>query len=349
MEKRTITYNADDIMKSFAWLGHAQYGFTELVAFHPGYRPGRESFQYNLKHDLLPKIWYVKTKKQVLSFVARYHQDHTCCYGINPRVSILKNTTNHVRSAKDADIEIVMNLYLDFDCIDTHTEQWNLFMLEELLHEIEAYLKKENISTQPVRAFTGNGYHLLFAVPPIKVNEHSDIGERLKKFREGIYNTFSDDMKREGIRLDSTMDLRRVAKMYGTRKPFPQSKLSSFYGSERIEDHALREYLLSLPLTDPPGTGISIRIPEKLPDTFKNLLSNDSVIQGLWNNKGKGAIGDISSTGYDFSLAKECIQRGITDINDLFAILALRPEGAFQKSGKNEHYIRRTIGNAVFR
>ena len=69
----------------------------------------------------------------------------------------------------------------------------------------------------------------------------------------------------------------------------------------------------------------------------------------LWNNEGKTETADVSRTGYDFSLVKVCIKKGITDINDLVAILTLRPRGAFQGSGKDEQYIMRTIGNALYK
>jgi len=344
MENSLQQYSPDDIIGSFKWLGHAQYGFTELIALHGKYKPGRENFVFNAKQGYLPKIWYTKSEKQVLEFVKKHHAEHTCCYSVNPRPQILRNSKKYARSAKDSDIEIVMNLYLDFDFINSMANDEVFLRLEELLDEVDFYLQKEKIK-KPVRAFTGNGYHLLFALPPTSVEEYPDIGSRLKKFRDTIGYEFSN-MKNKGIKLDSTMDLRRVAKIYGTKKPSAK-KLSKFYGNERVEDFVFKEYLLSLDISEPLGNEISMPLPDTIPDKFKELLEHDKLIQKLWNNEGKTETADVSRSGYDFSLAKTCIKKGITDINDLVSILALRPEGAYQKSGKGDRYLRLTIANAI--
>lgn len=341
-----MNYSIDDIVKSYKWLNYSQYGLTELIAFHPKYKPG--DFEYNRKNGFLPKIWYAKSVKQVIAFVKKYHKNHTCCYGINPRPSVLKAKNNFLRSAKDSDIKTVLSFYLDFDFAHSDADKKDFNMLKELIKEIEFYLGKEKIR-KPVWAYTGNGYHLLFALPPIKTEEHPDIGEKIKAFRDNINYEFSGAMESEGIKLDSTVDLRRVAKIYGTKKPYKNARLSRFYGNKRIEDVVLKEYILSLDTTQSLEKEISFNIPDRLPEKFENLLNTDTYIKKLWNNEGKTEIKDVSRTGYDFSLVKECIRRGITDINDLSAILALRPEGAYQKSSKNGDYIRRTIGNALYK
>ena len=41
------------------------------------------------------------------------------------------------------------------------------------------------------------------------------------------------------------MDLKRVAKIYGTHKPTSQ-RISRFYGNKRVSDKRLRDYLLAL-------------------------------------------------------------------------------------------------------
>ena len=132
-------------------------------------------------------------------------------------------------------------------------------------------------------------------------------------------------------------------------KIYKEAKLSKFYGDERIEDLVFREYLLSIDISTRYDTKIPFTIPDELPKNFIYLLENDLYIQRLWNNEGKSELTDTSRTGYDYSLIIACIERGITDIKYLFAILVLRPEGAFMKSGKNEQYIRRTIANAIFK
>lgn len=347
MKTNSSQYSPEDVIKSFQWLGHHEHGYTELCAFHKKYKAGRENFVHNLERGFLPKIWYTKKDNQALAFVKKFYKDHTCCYGINPRPAILRNMRRYPRSAKDSDIETVVNFYLDFDIADSVEDNQQIFQLRELLNEIIQDLRKEKIK-EPALAFTGNGYHLLFALPAISVDENPAIKDRLMAFRNNIYQEYRQYMKNIGAKLDNTMDLRRVAKIYGTKKPYKNYKLSKFYKKDRVEDFVLREYLFSLDMTDHGVTDIPILAPESLSKTFRDLLHNDNLVKQLWNNQGKDETADVSRSGYDFSLTRLCIKKGITDINDLAAILTLRPLGAVRKSGKGEKYVLRTIGKALY-
>ncbi len=194
-----------------------------------------------------------------------------------------------------------------------------------------------------MRAFTGNGYHLLSALPPVSVNESPDIKEQLNLFRHEIQYEFSDAMKRIGVRMDNTMDLSRVAKIRGTKKPHGKY-CSRFFGKQRVEDKVLLDYLRSLEPEEKPMDTVPIL--DELPESFKRLLSSDDTLRMLWEGVSK-SDGDTTRSGYDFSLVKECIQKGITDVVELATILKLRPEGAVQKSGKGDSYVRLTIANAI--
>ena len=339
-------YYAEDIIRSYRWLGHSRHEFTELNAFHRNYRPGPDNYQFNRRHGFNTKIWYVNSEQQLMEFVRRFYRNHTLCFGVNPRPKRFRNNAGYLRSAQNVDILFIQNLYLDFD-LENPGKDENFFRLEELLDDIEFFLSKENIQ-KPVRAFTGNGYHLLFAIPKVSAEEYPDFGMKLKKFRDIIAYEFGDSMKSEGIRLDSTVEPRRVAKIYGTKKPADTARLSRFFGCERTEDFVLKEYLLSLePDVEKPAADISV--PKKLPEEFRGLLERDLLIRKLWNNEGKLKTLDGSRSGYDFSLVKACLKKGITDIKALSAIIILRPEGAFQKSGKNLSYVKRTIANAIMK
>ena len=50
-----------DVLKSYHWLDHKEHGFTELLALHPAYKPGKENIEYNTSNDTFPKIWYSKS------------------------------------------------------------------------------------------------------------------------------------------------------------------------------------------------------------------------------------------------------------------------------------------------
>lgn len=344
------SFNKNDVIKSYQWLGHQDYGYTELLAIHPSYKPGRENYDHNMENKAFPKIWYVKTEKQLLAFLYRYHKDHICCYGVNPRASILKNSKGFPRRSKDSDIEIFKNFYFDFDLTDNSNRKKKLKLLDEFLAEVDNHLSEIGIQ-KPVRAFTGNGYHLLFAVPDVHVQEHSDIGNRLNSFLDEIYNKYNNDMNSYGIRLDKTIDLSRVAKIYGSRKPGMKQN-SKFYGNERFEDNVLLEHLLSLPLSDNPqksGFGnrvLTISTYDSLPSVFLELLEKDGKLANLWNGTNKES-GDTTKSGYDMSLLLTCIKHGITDVKALATILAKRADGSFIGSAKDDNYIRLTITKAL--
>ncbi|MDA2934972.1 hypothetical protein MYX82_11615, partial [Acidobacteria bacterium AH-259-D05] len=106
-------YSLEDIAKSFNWLGHQSW--TELNAFHPDYKPGRENFEWNLKQKTFPRIWYAREEKEVVNFVERYSGSRTVCYGINPRPRIFKNKRGYARSALDKEIELSQSILFDFD------------------------------------------------------------------------------------------------------------------------------------------------------------------------------------------------------------------------------------------
>ena len=254
---------------------------------------------------------------------------------------MLKTVNGRSRSAKDTDIEVVTNFYFDIDPRgDLSDEQ--VAEMELFLARTEPYFADLGVC-RPEQAFTGRGYHLLFPVPTIQVREHPDIKGRLNLFRQDFSEAFSKDLSGLELKLDNTMDLSRVAKIYGTRKP-GGARVSRFYGGQRREDANLRDYLLSLDMEQRDEQ--PAMLPERLPQNFEALLTKNSDIKDLWDGIGKKE-GDISNSGYDYSLIRRCMRQGITDIRDLGAILALRPKGAVQQSQKGEKYIKTTIANAI--
>jgi hypothetical protein len=236
---------------------------------------------------------------------------------------------------------VVSNFYFDIDPrgepSDEQVAEMELFLLKT-----EPYFSDLGVC-RPERAFTGRGFHLLFAVPPIRVDDHPDIKDRLNQFRQDFYEAFSKDLSNLELRLDNTMDLSRVAKIYGTRKP-GGARVSRFYGGQRREDAGLRDYLLGLDIEERYES--PVMMPEQLPKRFEALLNQNEDVRNLWDGVGK-TDGDTSNSGYDYSLIRRCMHQGITDIKDLGAILVLRPKGAVQQSRKGEKYIKTTIANAI--
>lgn len=340
-------YSVEDIVKSYVWLGHR--GFTELNAFHPDYQQGKENFGWNLKHQTFPKVWYARNPDEAVRFVETYVESRTVCYSLNPRPRIFKNQKGFARSAFDSEIALSQSLLFDFDFESKKVSDSQLDAFAQFLSRADTYFLDQQLQV-PVRAQTGRGYHLLFAYPAIEVRQHSDIASRLREFKNRFSGAFRDELGRLEARLDNTQDLRRMVRIYGTAKPHI-GIVSRFYGNERVEDERLRDYLLALalPVDQIPAAGTKLETAQELPQWFLGLLEQDSRTKELWSGDGKPDGTDISRSGFDYSLVRRLMHLGYRNIDDLSAILALRPNGGVQGSGKRDVYIRRTIANALIR
>lgn len=339
-----MRFDMESVVNSYRWLGHGG-AWTEVNAYHPMYRPGRENYAYNRRYGYFPVVRYVRGEERLLNLVRKFHGSRMVCYGINPRQGVKTYPSGHPRAHKDQEIGEVKNFYIDFD-LERGASQEQAACLELLLEEVMG--KVENMGFgMPVKAFTGNGFHLLFAIPGIKRAECPDIKERIRDFRERLVRGFSRKLASIPAKVDSTDDLSRMAKVYGTGKP-GRSALSCFHGDgTRREDGGLQEHLINTePYRSRPGKGMGLEKVMELPEVFSRLLKDDEKVKNLWLGTGKTS-GDLSRSGYDYSLLRECMARGMTDVRALAAVLALRPGGPVKDGYKGEQYIRATIARAV--
>ncbi len=337
-------YDLKDVKASFAWLGHAPH-FTELSAFHKDYLPGKQHYESNFKNRAFPKIEYAKTAKQVERFVKKNYKDHLLCFGLNPRTQVFVNNRNFPRSAKESEIELVKNVLFDFDFKEKKYLEEKLAELEINFMQFDEYFFDNGLKEKPVRAFTGQGYHLLFATNNINVKEHPDIKMRIKAFQENFKNEFNDVLDGVGAIVDSTYSLSQKIKIYGTAKPSVNKAVSCFFGGERIEDSGLRDYLLNMKLPEIKETSLDEKITGELPKLFVSLLERDQNLKNLWMGEGKNN-GDSTRSGYDFSLTQYLLKLGFSDLDQLKQILIHRPNGAVQH-GKGDQYVKLTLANAI--
>jgi hypothetical protein len=315
--------------------------YTEVSILHPEYRPG--DADWNRAHDAWPVVEYVTSLAGLKDLVVRYAGERMVCYGLNPRSAIHTKPSGVLRSAKEDDILASQNLLHDVDLIGTVTPE-RQDDLKRSLSRVDEYFLDLGCK-RPTRSKTGRGAHALSAYQPIMVADCPDIRERLRIFRDDLHNAIKHELSRLEARLDSTQDLRRVVRVYGTAKP-EVGFVSRFYGKERREDPALREYLLNLSV---PATAAlraigPLMLSETLPSWFTDLLDQDERVRSLWHGQGK-TRGDTTASGYDFSLLQALVRRGHADPAELGTILALRP-GA---NAKGPEYIARTIAIALQR
>jgi hypothetical protein len=290
-------------------------------------------------------VKYVKNQSGLDSFVDQYIGSHLVMVGLNPRSRVFRSDQGYVRSALEREIESSQNALWDFDFVSDED-------IGQLLDRFEGFLQNnaseffDDLGLEPpARSFSGSGYHLMFAYPAITVNECDDLKARLGLFREGFARSYRDKLADLGVRLDATENLNRYWKVPGTAKP--GGRLSRFLGCDRVEDEALRRYLLELSVPKAQTRSpVRLRCPAEAPDWFQGLLARDHRIRALWEGRDKRG-GDLSKSGYDMSLICQLLRRGHTDVSDLGSVLLARPDGAARTRRDPEAYVRRTIGKAL--
>ncbi len=315
--------------RSYAWLGHTGRGYTEVNAIAP-HRSGWRTV-----------VDYVTSPAGFAQFVQHYAHERLVLVGINPRPLVVTHRNGGLRSASNPEISESQNLLLDID-LDGDVTSERLTRLAHVLDAVADQLCRDGFQV-PVRAMTGRGYHLLFAYPPIRVNDDPQIGERLRRFRAEFVER-NPALYAMGARVDSTQDLRRMRRI----SPKPgQLAPSTFPDVPRVEDGRLRDYLLQLPVHPPMTTlGVIARPSRELPSWFTLLVERDTVIRNLWEGTGKPVGSDQSGSGYDYTLTRALVQRGHTEPNDLATILCLRPLGSVRQHNKTEAYVHHTIERA---
>ena len=174
-------YLETDVLNSYRWLGHEQY--TELNAYHPLYRPGKEHFEENKRNNAFPRVRHVRSGKEVLNFVGKYADTYTTCYVINPRPRIFRNQKGFPRSAYEHEIELAQNMLFDLDIRGREFSGPHREAVERFIERSKGFFLDQDLKP-PVPSFSGRGYHLLMAYPPVKVAEHRDIAQRQRAFAE---------------------------------------------------------------------------------------------------------------------------------------------------------------------
>lgn len=177
----------DMIKLQYAVLGHAGLGWTEIR---------------NLKEH---KNSFVDNEADFVKQVKAWASDNVYV-GINPRQS--KSGSGYGGHGSAKDIAYVTAMVFDLDPIrpkDTASS--------ESQHEIAiAEADKLAAELSGVLADSGSGAHVYLPVAPIKVIDINGCATALKSFFDPIQKRFSNT----AIRVDSTFDLPRVIRCWGT-------------------------------------------------------------------------------------------------------------------------------------
>lgn len=347
-----VGFSLDDFCRGYGWRGHE--GVTELTALHPEHKPGRENFGWNKQHDALPRVGYARNVEEALAFVRRNYPGRMVCYSLNDRPRMFKNDRGYPRAAREEEIELSRNLFVDLDFENKKVSEAHKAEFKDAgLKEIDGYFQDLGFRA-PEKADSGRGWHLLTAYAPIYVKDVPDIKERLRKFGREFARDLPHFLRKYEMKSDSVFDLRRLVKCYGTAKP-NVGIVSKFYGSKRHEDNELRTYLLGMKLEQripanssmTPAFGPRLVNPaDDLHEVVRSLIRLDRRLNDYWHNRGK-LSGDTSCSGYDFAVVRRLKTLGVGDIDVLATAIVIRPLGAVRQSGKGEDYVRRTIANAL--
>jgi len=74
------------------------------------------------------------------------------------------------------------------------------------------YLQSECQFAKPLKAMSGNGYHALYRLPDMPVNDES------KAFLKGILNILAERFDSDKVKIDRTVfNPSRICKLYGSR------------------------------------------------------------------------------------------------------------------------------------
>src|ERR1017187_4947289 len=252
-------YSLGDVHRGYRWLGHR---VTEVAVLHPLYRAG--DVRWNHKHGAWPITNYITNETGLVDIVRAYAGKRMICYGVNPRPAVLRREDGRLRNARETDISVSQNLLLDIDLVGAVTPA-RLDSLQNFFVLADEYFASVGVAA-PVRALTGRGAHLLFAYQPISVDQVADLRERLRSFKHRFVRALRPDLSRLEARVDSTQDLRRMTRVYGTTKP-QVGIVSKFFANGRVEDEALRSYLLGMRVrAEPNAVALPVVIGDGLPE-----------------------------------------------------------------------------------
>ncbi|ACY13439.1 hypothetical protein [Haliangium ochraceum] len=348
-----------DIRATYRFLAHEDRGVTELRII--GTKRG----------DV--RIGYFSSEDAFARACLEANGTGQVYVGIQPRPEkFLTQSDNRLRrlkrGARDSRIEHITSVVIDIDPVrakNTASTDEELGRAVACGDRISDWVAGEGCA-RPVRNMSGNGCQLWFAVPPIALTAENrdEMRDRLKAFEAGIRERFQGD----GVAIDSIYNFSRIIKVIGSlsikgepsaERPHRLSR--SLDAFERREDAALLEMITMMRLPEKPsasaaGTPVgsdaaSITIAPTLSPRLQGLLSTKTRIRGLFEGRGKTAIGsngqplDTSSSGYDYSLALKLALLGAKEPSELATALWHRPDG--HARAKGEGYIQRTVARAL--
>ena len=275
-------------------------------AFKPGdiveldiMRYGGDEYRYR------PTLLYIEPIEAITHRVNSLPNDHLILVGINPRPS---NFVDSRERAKDRDILVYKNVYFDFEpTAEGQTADVKTF-IKEFLEYLET--KYGLNSRSAVVAFTGRGYHILFALPETD-RTPMQIYTMFKAMYDGL---LQDDVVRNllskyKVKWDQTFGPARKAKLYGTKKPLIGYMCSLFPVTKRIISNIL-DVAEKFPVFPPkPQESVDLEFVHSFEDLW-NRVNDKLTLQAY--HLGDVFVEDQSRSGKDMAYANWLAGQGFT-------------------------------------
>lgn len=281
--------NKEEVVKFWKMLGHEQQ--TELRAIIP--------------NEDKKQHWF-STEEELLKLVEMYDGRYNIYLGVNERC---KN------GSEAKDVQTLKIIPIDIDCINKPATDEDIVIANTVTAQIIIDGDIQGFK-KPFISFSGNGYQLFFKVPPINLTEgnYEEVQNKVKEFERRLIEKYSNDK----IRLDQVGDLPRIMRVSGTFNI--KSKTTSNIVSESSEEDALlKEYILSLPLSDKLIIG-------GLTTELKEKIKNDEAVLKLL---GGDLFGKKSRSEAELSLVCRLVQLGL-DKEQIFRTMSSCKIGKWQ-------------------
>lgn len=332
----TINYN--DIKKHFKLLGHEGSGLSEMTVIFPSGEI---------------RTAYAGDINDFISFCKRFSGKGNVYAGINPRPYRFKDNN---KRAKDDDIEIIQHILFDIEIAHKRGTDLPLGKIDQsrrFAKLLSDYFQQRGFNP-PVVNMSGNGWHLIVTLLPTKVGKHTKA--QVKMFFGEIKKYFQEITQHDkAVKLDSTYDLSRLAKVAGTlsmkgrdRRLWRLSRCDPRVDRQDwlVPDEALTSYILGLNIEDSkPGVRRNHRKRVEVGPGVMEKIRKDRGLRWLWTTNPVKIDGSEDRSVGDFIFVLRCLEVGLEDDDTLFELLLRRPVGKGQER-TNDTYIERTVQRA---
>lgn len=280
----------DLIADQFDVLLHSGHGFTEIRDVKTG------------------KQWFVDNAVEYEIIIHSYLEKRGDIYvGINPRKT---------KSGKTEDISFINCLVIDIDPIrpkDTPSSGQQLNQAIGLANRICLEYPTGIVIS------SGSGAHVYFPLVPIEPSEE------IQKRIEGWYHKLQTKYNTKELRIDSTFDLPRVMRVWGSWNSKSNRSCEPLKPLDRIIRVTLDSLIPTVELITPkiPLTDTELR--------FERLIKNNGTLQNIVNGK----IVFTSRSESDYAFSKTLLQANFRP-DEVATLLLRNPSGRLDDKSFNE-------------